>query len=133
MSNPVKGTVTHEIDGKTVDLMLSMNEWCELEDELGMKTTDILKRFQMAADAEELDMRFFRSLFRAMLSSALPDITHRDAGRHAAEMGMVEAFELLGKVIMASMPDDAEGGDNRPGKPNRKTRRKALATGGATG
>ncbi|WP_180901940.1 hypothetical protein [Martelella soudanensis] len=133
MSNPVKGTVTHEIDGETVELMLGMNEWCELEEELGMETTAILRRFQAMADEEKIDMKFFRVLFRGMLSSASPEVTHKDAGRIAATMGLINAFRLLGEVIMASIPSDAEGDDKQPKKQNRATRRKAAATGGATG
>lgn len=129
MSNPVKGTVSATIDDKAVSLSMGMNEWCELEDELGVDTSDILARFQGMAEAEKIEMRFFRSLFRAMLSSAHPDVTHAEAGKVAARMGMVGAFELLGRVLMASMPEadeTGEGADKQPGKPNRKARRAAA-------
>lgn len=106
MTNSVRGVLTAEIDGKTVELCLAANEWCELEDEFGKTTGDILKDFVAMTEKEDLDMRFIRSMFRAALSYSSPEITHRDAGSIMQRHGIPECATLLGKAIMLSMPED---------------------------
>lgn len=115
MSNVIKGTITCEIDGERLELLLATNEWCELEDELGKNTQQILSEFFAMAQIGALNMRLMRSLFRAALSQVKPGISLIQAGEIMSRIGLVEAAPLLGKVILASMPNQDDGGDE--GKP----------------
>lgn len=128
MSNEIRGTVTCEIDGERLDLLLSTNEWCNLEDELGKTTDEILKMFFDMVSAQKLEMRLLRTLFRAALSSAKPGITTVEAGLLMTKMGLVEASAQLAKTIVASLPkvEAAEDGANTGvGKPKAPTGRKS--------
>lgn len=123
MTNQVRGVVTREIGGARRELLLSANEWCELEDEFGKPTSALIEEFFSQVQAGELIMRNLRALFRAALSRAIPGITHEAAGLIMAELSLVESATLIGEVIIASMPkaDEAAG----PGKakaPARKAR-----------
>ncbi|MBP1849695.1 hypothetical protein [Rhizobium halophytocola] len=104
MTNQVRGIITREVAGETLSFRISANEWCELEDELGKTTDQLLKDFFEKAQAEQLDMRYLRGYFRAALSGHRPDITDREAGEIMADMGMIDAVKTLGEVIMASVP-----------------------------
>ncbi|MBP1842010.1 hypothetical protein J2046_000254 [Rhizobium petrolearium] len=119
MTNTVRGIVSHEIDGERLDFCLSANEWCELEDEFGKKTDEILKDFGTMAENEQLDMRLLRSIFRAAVSYSKQNITLQEAGALMRSLGLVESAALIGTVIVASMPEVKAG----PGKPKRAAAR----------
>ncbi|MGO6999015.1 hypothetical protein [Rhizobium leguminosarum] len=110
MTNNVRGVLTQEIDGETYTLCLSANEWCDLEEEHGKSTVQILKAFQEMASKEDLDMRFLRSIFRAALSYGKPGITYAEAGRLMQACGLVEAATLVGRVAMLSLPEEKPTG-----------------------
>lgn len=114
MGNKHRGVVSAEIGGETVNLRLATNEWAELEEELGKSTGAILRQFQEMAADEDLNMRFLRTVFRAALSYSKPDVTHREAGEMMTEHGLPETAALVGKAIMASMPEQEEGKGNPP-------------------
>ncbi|MCC2608390.1 hypothetical protein [Neorhizobium petrolearium] len=105
MTNSVRGIVSQEIDGERLEFCLSANEWCELEDEFGKKTDEILKEFGTMAENEQLDMRLLRSIFRAAVSYSKQNITLQEAGVLMRSLGLVESAALIGTVIVASMPE----------------------------
>lgn len=105
MTNTIRGTVSREIDGERYNFRLSANEWCELEDEFGKRTDELLKEFFAMVGAAQLDMRILRSYFRAAMSSDGGSVSHADAGRLMAAMGLTDAAALLGEVIVLSMPE----------------------------
>lgn len=122
MTNQVRGVVSAEIGGKRYKLRLSANEWCELEDEFGQTTDEILKWFFEDLNAGRLKMKVLRIIFRACLSGSHPDITLEEAGSIMADNGLVESAKMIGEAIMLSMPKpDASGsatmGKGSPGKP----------------
>lgn len=117
MTNKVRGIITATIEGESLNLRISTNEWCELEDEFGQSTTQLLKRFNEMVASEALDMRFLRSFFRASLLGAKPDITHEAAGALMSAHGLIEAAQLTGRVIVASMPEVKEAPPGKPKKP----------------
>ncbi|MBB4185824.1 hypothetical protein GGE07_002474 [Sinorhizobium terangae] len=122
MTNNVRGVVTQEIDGKAYGFRLGANEWCELEDDLGKGTSAIVKDIEIMARSNDVDMRLFRSIFRAALSYSEPEATARDAGDLMEKMGMESAGLLVVKIIQAGMPKvEAKGGR---GKPQRAVRRR---------
>lgn len=117
MTNQIRGVVSEEILGERLNLRLSANEWCELEDEHGKSTDEILKDFSTMVQDGNLRLNMLRSLFRAALSGAKPGITHAEAGDIMAEVGLVDVGRIVGEVIMASLPQ-AEPASARgaPGK-----------------
>lgn len=121
MTNQTRGIISLPYNGENLQLRIAANEWCELEDEHGKGTDDILAQFGAMLDSKKLDMRFLRSFFRAALSGAKPNITHEEAGAVMTDIGLVKAGEVIGKVIAASMPEVKDP----VGKPKAAGRRRA--------
>lgn len=126
MTNQIRGVISEEILGERLALRLSANEWCELEDEHGKSTDEILKDFFGMVQDGNLRLNMLRSLFRAALSMAKPGITHAAAGDIMAEIGLVDAGRIVGDVIVASLPKvepastkGAPGKRKPPAKPRR--------------
>ncbi len=116
MTNQIRGVVSEDILGERLALRLSANEWCELEDEHGKTTDEILKDFFGMVEAGNLRLTLLRSLFRASLSLAKPGITHAAAGDIMAEVGLVDVGRIVGEVIVASLPKVEPGAAGAPGK-----------------
>lgn len=116
MTNQIRGVVSEDILGERLELRLSANEWCELEDEHGKTTDEILKDFFGMVQAGNLRLTLLRSLFRAALSLAKPGITHAAAGDIMAEIGLVDVGRIVGQVIVASLPKVEPGAAGAPGK-----------------
>lgn len=116
MTNQIRGVVSEDILGERLALRLSANEWCELEDEHGKTTDEILKEFFGMVQAGNLRLTLLRSLFRASLSLAKPGITHAAAGDIMAEIGLVDVGRIVGEVIVASLPKVEPGAAGAPGK-----------------
>lgn len=121
MTNTARGVVSREINGETINFRIATNEWCELEDEFGKTTDEILKDFFAGVQQGSLTMKNLRKFFRAALSSSRPGITEEEAGEVMSDLGLGAAGALLGEVILASMPQ-AEEGKSAPGKPARPAR-----------
>jgi hypothetical protein len=124
MGNAIRGTVTCEIDGERLELLLATNEWCELEDEFGKTTDEILAEFFKDTEAQKLKMQFLRRLFLAALSSSKPEMTLEEAGTIMTRLGLVEAATLLGRTIVASLPKAEAAPAGAPGKPKARPARK---------
>lgn len=120
MTNQTRGIISLPFNGENLQLRIATNEWCELEDEFGKGTDEIAKQFFEMAKASQLKMGLLRSFFRAALSGAKPGVTHEEAGSIMTEIGLVPAAEVIGKVIIASMPEAQE----TTGKPTAARRRR---------
>lgn len=129
MANQHKGEVSAEIAGATYTLRIATNEWCELEDEFDKPTTEIVKDFFDMVTSGTLRMKTLRSYFRAALSGSMQDVDHQQAGTIMSNMGLVDAAALLGRVIVASMPDADENEDatKEAGKSSARPRKAAKA------
>ncbi|WP_322990885.1 hypothetical protein [Hoeflea sp.] len=119
MANKQKGEVSAKIAGTDYTLRIATNEWCELEDEFGKPTTEIVTDFFEMVSAGSLRMKMLRSFFRAAMIGTKPDITHEEAGAIMSAMGLVEAGGLLGRVIVASMPDADDAEDDAKPHPRK--------------
>lgn len=120
MTNNVRGVVTQEIDGKNYGFRLGANEWCELEDDLGKSTSDVVKDLEAMARSAQVNLKLFRSIFRAALSYSEPDITLREAGDLMESYGMENAGLLVVRIVEAGMPKAEAKGS--AGKPRRAAR-----------
>lgn len=116
MGNLNRGEVSAQIAGTEYILRIATNEWCYLENELGMPTDEIIADFIGMLSANKLKMGLLRALFRAALIGRKPDITKDQAGDLMSGMGLVEAGGLLAQVIKASMPEENDGTAPRPPK-----------------
>lgn len=117
MTNPVRGVISHDLADRRLRLRLSVNEWCELEEELGKDCSQIISELFQSIATGRLNQTFLRALFRAAVSFDQPDITAKAAGDIMADVGMVESAALLGRVVAASMPEpDKKGGTEKPGE-----------------
>lgn len=120
MTNTARGIISLPHNGENLQLRIATNEWCELEDEFGKPTGEIATDFETMVAAGKLKMGLLRSFFRAALSGTRPDITHEEAGAIMTDVGLVKAAEIIGRVILASMPEAKEPA----GKPKAAPRRR---------
>lgn len=117
MANRQKGAVSFEHEGETYTLRMATNEWCELEEEHGATTDELVKRFEKMAHEQRLDMRYLRSFFRAALAGERDGITLKEAGAIMTGLGLDVAAQKLGEAIQAGLPDEPESdGEARPPK-----------------
>lgn len=116
MGNLNRGEVSAQIAGTEYILRIATNEWCYLENELGMPTDEIIADFIGMLSANKLKMGLLRSLFRAALIGRKPELTKDQAGELMSGMGLVEAGGLLAQVIKASMPEESESAPTHPRK-----------------
>ncbi|RYC10074.1 hypothetical protein [Ciceribacter ferrooxidans] len=123
MTNEIRGIVSKDILGERLDLKLAANEWCELEDEHGKSTDEILTDFFGMVESGKLRIKMLRSLFRASLSSAKPGLTLQGAGDIMAKMDLVEVGRIVGEVIVASLPQQNQEENAAPGKPKPPAKR----------
>ena len=119
MSNMVRGIVTIEIGGKNFTCRLGVNEWCSLEDELNLSTEEIQAKLRDDTQSGKTSFKLLRSVFRAAALPFHPDLSTANAGDLMNEVGVIEAVHLIGKIMVASMPESkATGGEKQdaPGK-----------------
>lgn len=134
MANMHRGEVSETIGGETYVFRIATNEWCELEDEHGKTTDELIAEFFQLVSVGKLKMTYLRSFFRAALVGTRAGISHRDAGEIMSDMGLVEAGALLGKVISASIPDpEPADTENPPKAAAGSTGRRSSETGAVPG
>lgn len=130
MGNFHRGQVSETIGGNTYVFRIATNEWCELEDEHGKTTDELITEFFELVSAGKLKMSYLRSFFRAALLGTHPEITHQEAGEIMSDIGLVEAGGLLGRIISASIPEP-ETKANPPKAAGGSTGRRSSKTGAA--
>lgn len=113
MANKVRGQIAAEFQGERINLILSTNSICELEDAAGVAVDVFLERF---TPPRKPSMRDLRLMFWAMMLDERPKATLSDAGALIDELrGDYE--RILAQAVLAAFPDPEEpGGDAAPGK-----------------
>lgn len=101
MANRLKGEVSVECGGKTLIFRLGINELIGLQDEWGMKDDD--EKFLIALD-EKRSLKRRRSLVKAALIYAQPDITDEQAGDVVTELGLPKIDEVLMETLAWALP-----------------------------
>ena len=130
MGNINRGQVSETIGGTPYVFRIATNEWCDLEDEHGKTTDELIAEFFDLVSAGRLKMAYLRSFFRAALVGSMPQITHHEAGEIMSNMGLVEAGGLLGRIIAASIPDvDGDAPENPQKAAGGSTGRRSSRTG----
>lgn len=110
MANKVRGQISADFDGGKINLILSTNAICELEDAAHKPITEILDELN---DPKRARMKTVRLMFWAMMLDEKPEATLADAGR------LIDAVRgdhdrIMTDAILAAFPDPAE--DDAPGK-----------------
>lgn len=106
MSNPHKGEVSFEADGKTHTLRLDTNAICSLEDEVGIGILDIMRRMDSGS------MSTLRIAYReALVNGSAERRTLNEVGELIDELGYVQAAALLSKALQFAFPPPAEAED----------------------
>lgn len=112
MSNPHRGEVTVEADGRTWTLKLGANALIELEQQLG---GGLAEKLQDEATSKVL---IVRSVIWAAARKHHPDITEERAGELIDDIGLTEAMDLVQKLFAFAM--GVKTGDGSPPSPNSK-------------
>lgn len=117
MANEHKGEVSFKADGKDYVLSFSANAWCELEGALGKDADEIQRMFSGGSTVRLSDLRI---VFWQGLRDHHEGTTLEDAKAILKHIRPLEMGTLLGKAILASMPeiaasaDDGGGSDKKP-------------------
>lgn len=112
MANKVRGEIAADFEGGKINLMLSVNAICELEDATDRPITDLLDEI---SDPKRARMKTVRSMFWAMMLAAKPEATLKDAG--ALIDGLRGKHDrILTDAILAAFPEADEAGEGAPEK-----------------
>lgn len=127
MSNPHKGGVEFEAQGKTYTLRYSIDAICHLEAATGMTFPVIA--VQMSKPGQQ-SVTLMRQLMHAGLIEHHPELDLKAAGELITRAGGVTA--LMKKVDAAvalafPQPDNKAGASGTPNPPNRAARRRRQA------
>jgi len=108
MANKVRGEIAADFDGGKINLALTTNSICELEDAAGCGIQEFLSRFE---DQEKIKMKDLRLMFWALMLEEREGATIKDAGRLIDTL-RGEEHRIMTEAVIAAFPD-AEG---EPGK-----------------
>lgn len=112
MANKVRGQIAADFEGEKINLLLSTNAICELEDAADLPIDEFLDKF---SEGRKPRMKDLRLLFWALMLGERPKATVEDAG--ALIDGLRGDHErIMTEAIMAAFPDASEAGDGEPGK-----------------
>lgn len=110
MANKARGQISADFNGEKVNLILSTNAICELEDAADRSINDILDEI---GNPKRVRMKTVRLMFWAMMLDEKPDATVQDASKLIDGLrGQQE--RIMTEAVLAAFPDAAE--DAAPGK-----------------
>lgn len=110
MANKVRGEIAADFDGGKINLILSTNAICELEDAADRGITDLLDEI---GDPARVRMKTVRLFFWALMLDERPDATVADASKLID--GLRGSHDrVMTDAILAAFPAAQEGGE--PGK-----------------
>lgn len=103
MANKVRGQIAADFEGKPINLILSTNAICELEDRAGVSIVEFMDRLQTPAPK----LKDARLMFWAMMLDEMPDATLVDAGK------LIDGLrgrkdQIMTDAILAAFPDADE-------------------------
>lgn len=105
MANKQRGQIAATFKGESINLVLSTNSICELEDAADQPIDEFLEKLQPGA---KVRMRDLRLMFWALMLDERPAATIKDAG--ALIDGLRGDHDrIMTQAIMAAFPDAPEG------------------------
>lgn len=114
MANKVRGQIPAEFQGKRINLILSTNSICELEDAAGLAIDEFLERFQPESK-RKVRMKDLRLMFWALMLDEMPKATLKDAGALIDEL-RGDHNRIMAEAVAAAFPDPGEAGEDQAGK-----------------
>lgn len=112
MANKVRGQIPADFKGEKINLMLSTNSICELEEAADLPVDEFLEKFQPGAKVRMKDLRL---MFWALMLDERPKATIKDAGALIDEL-RGDHDRIMTEAILAAFPDASEAGGDAPGK-----------------
>jgi len=112
MANAERGEVAVKAGAKDITLVLDFNALCALEDmasDAGLKV-----------DFDKPSLRLMRMIMLVAMKRHQPETTAEDAGDALDAIGLQSSMDMLGKLLLRTMPDLAnaspEAAKGKPGK-----------------
>lgn len=99
MNTQSRGRVSATFGERTVDLALTFNALCDLEEIMQEPASQFLARMM---DTKRAGLRDLRALLWACMRDACPGATLKDAGALAGEIGHEALGDILGRTLRAS-------------------------------
>lgn len=114
MTNPVKGEVYFECDGKNYRFKLGVNAQVLIEKKTGMSMTKFLKADRL----EDLGTEGVRLIFWAGLTRAHPDLTEEAVGDLIDDLGQDRVIKIFEEAFeLAKVKADQSSNGARPPVP----------------
>ncbi len=105
MANKVRGQIAAKFQGEKINLVLSTNSICELEDASDLAIDEFLEKFQ---PGRKVRMRDLRLMFWALMLEDRPSATIKEAGQLIDGLAG-DHDRVMTDAILAAFPDAAEG------------------------
>lgn len=111
MANKVRGEIAADFEGGKINLILSTNAICELEDAADLSIMEFLDLLKLPKPR----MKTMRLMFWAMMLNERPQATIADAGKVIDGLrGKHE--QVMTAAVVAAFPEANKGGEGQPGK-----------------
>ena len=110
MANKVRGQIPADFEGEKINLILSTNSICELEDAADLAIDVFIEKFQTGGNVRMKDLRL---MFWALMLDERPDATIKDAGKLIDGL-RGDHDRIMSEAVLAAFPDAQESGE--PGK-----------------
>ncbi|KEJ93986.1 Phage tail tube protein, GTA-gp10 [Pseudosulfitobacter pseudonitzschiae] len=104
MANKVRGQIAAKFQGEKINLVLSTNSICELEDATDQGIDEFLEKFM---PGKKVRMKDLRLMFWALMLDERPGATIAEAGALIDEL-RGDHDRIMTQAILAAFPD-AEG------------------------
>ena len=109
MANPHRGDVTVSVGDDEYTFSFSINALCELEDRLGKPVSHIVKAL---GDPDNIRITDVRALVWAAMLDHQEDITLKEAGKVASDVGFKTCLLQVGAALEIAFPPEKSGKKN---------------------
>jgi hypothetical protein len=112
MANNVRGQIAAQFKGENINLILSTNSICELEDAADQPIDEFLERFE---PGKKVRMKTLRLLFWALMLAERPAATIADAGELIDGL-RGDHERIMTEAIIAAFPEASDQDGDTPEK-----------------
>lgn len=107
MANHVKGERSLTVNDKTYTVHFDFNALSELEDAMGMDTSEVMEELNKMKDEKRISIRFLRTLTWAGLLRH-HDFTLQETGEWMSEASLIDVLNAVGEAFTTSLMTEEE-------------------------
>lgn len=107
MANSLKGERSLTVGGKTYTIHFDFNALSELEDAMGMDTSEVMEELNKMKDEKRISIRFLRTLTWAGLLRH-HNFSLQETGEWMSEAPLIEVLNAVGEAFTTSLMTEDE-------------------------